>query len=88
LALLLVLGVSLDAAVFYARHGVNQDTLLAASLSAWTSLLAFGLLALSVVPLLAQFGRVVCWGLGAAWLLSPIMFSVFCDRGESNEGIH
>lgn len=88
LALLLVLGISLDTAIFYARLGVNLDTWTAATLSSATSLLAFGLLALSEVPLLAQFGRVVSCGLGAAWLLSPLMFKVFSDWGENHAGIN
>lgn len=81
LALLLVLGITLDTNIFYARLGVNRDTWLASTLSCWTSLLAFGLLSGSDVPLLSQFGIIVFWGLLIAWLISPLSFYLLSDFG-------
>jgi predicted exporter len=43
------------------------------SLSAFTSLLAFGLLALSDTPVLHHFGLTVACGLTLVWLLAPLM---------------
>ncbi|MDO8861125.1 hypothetical protein Q6D67_05360 [Haliea sp. E1-2-M8] len=76
LALLLVLGLTVDAAVFYLELGLNGETWLASTLASATSILAFGLLALSDVPLLHHFGSVVFFGLLAAWLITPLMFQL------------
>jgi len=48
-------------------------TWLAVSLSAFTSLLAFGLLALSETPVLHHFGLTVVTGLTLVWLIAPLM---------------
>ncbi|CAA0091613.1 Uncharacterised protein [Zhongshania aliphaticivorans] len=77
LALLLVIGLSVDTAVFYLELGLNSETWLAASLSTITSTLAFGLLALSEVPILHQFGSVVFTGLICTWLICPLIFYLF-----------
>lgn len=74
LALLLVIGLSVDTSIFYLELGLNAETWLAAGLSAITSILAFGLLALSKVPVLHQFGSVVFVGLVCTWLISPLIF--------------
>lgn len=74
LALLLVLGLAVDTAVFYLELGLNGDTWLAATLAIATSMLAFGLLSLSQVPILQQFGSVVAIGLLCAWLITPLLF--------------
>ncbi|GAA4089492.1 hypothetical protein [Zhongshania borealis] len=77
LALLLVIGLAVDTSVFYLELGLTAETWLASTLSAITSVLAFGLLALSEVPVLHQFGSVVFAGLLCSWLLSPLIFHLF-----------
>lgn len=73
LALILVLGIGLDMGIFLREtRGANQ-TWLAVSLSSATSLLAFGLLALSKTPVLYHFGLTVLLGLMFIWLLTPMM---------------
>ena len=59
MALLLVLGIGLDMGIFLRETGETAHTWLAVSLSTCTSLLAFGLLALSDTPVLHHFGLTV-----------------------------
>ncbi|MGI9287728.1 MAG: MMPL family transporter [Pseudomonadales bacterium] len=80
MALLLVMGLTVDTSIFYIKLGFNQDTWLAAALSCGTSLLAFGLLSFSQVAVLEQFGSVVFSGLIFAWLLTPLIFCLFQPR--------
>lgn len=77
LALLLVIGISIDTAIFYITPGLDNDTWTASSLSCITSLAAFGLLSFSQVPILHQFGQVVFWGLLTAWVTTPIIHHIF-----------
>lgn len=88
LALLLVTGIAIDAAVFYLELGLDGDTWLAATLAMLTSILAFGLLALSQVPVLHQFGAVVFTGLLCAWLVTPVLYLVVgqTTTTATNEG--
>ncbi|MBR9911162.1 MAG: hypothetical protein GYB33_12510 [Gammaproteobacteria bacterium] len=74
LALLLVMGIALDMAIFYLELGLDEDTWLASTLAIFTSILAFGLLSLSQVPLLHHFGSVVFYGLLCAWVITPIIY--------------
>jgi predicted exporter len=74
MALLLVMGIGIDTAIFYQEVGIDGDSWLAASLSSLTSVLAFGLLSLSAVPILHQFGQVVLVGIVFCWLLTPLFF--------------
>lgn len=76
LAVLLVMGLTIDAAIFYLKLGFNHDVWLAVSLSSMTSMCAFGLLSYSAVPVLAQFGAVVFVGLLSAWFLIPLVYCV------------
>lgn len=71
LALLLVLGIGLDAGIFLQESGRSPYTWAAVTLAACTTLLAFGLLALSETPILHQFGLTVLLGIVAVWLLAP-----------------
>ena len=71
LALLLVLGLGLDASIFLHDSASSPYAWLAITLSSLTSLLAFGLLALSSTPVLHFFGETVLWGIIAVWLLTP-----------------
>lgn len=69
MALILVLGIGLDMGIFLTETEESSHTWLAVSLSAYTSLLAFGLLALSDTPVLHHFGLTVLVGLSVVWLL-------------------
>lgn len=71
LALLLVLGIGLDAGIFLWESARNAYSWAAISLANATTLLAFGLLALSNTPVLHQFGITVLLGVSGAWLLAP-----------------
>ena len=73
MALILVLGIGLDMGIFLMETEEAPHTWLAVSLSAITSLLAFGLLALSDTPVLHHFGLTVACGLTLVWLLVPMM---------------
>ena len=75
LALILVLGIGLDMGIFMAETNESEQTWLAVSLSTYTSLLAFGLLALSRTPVLHHFGLTVAIGLSLVWLLSQTVRS-------------
>lgn len=68
-ALLLVLGLAIDYAVFAAETVRDrQRTLVAIVLSMLTTLLAFGLLGLSATPALAEFGATVVCGVLVAFV--------------------
>ncbi len=72
-ALILVLGIGVDYTLFFAENQQQPaSTLLAISLSALTTVLAFGLLALSNTQAIASFGVTVLIGITAAYLLSPL----------------
>jgi predicted exporter len=74
LALLLVLGIGIDYAIFLAEgEDHRESTLLAVLLSSLTTLLAFGLLALSKTPVLHTFGVAVLIGITLALLLAPMV---------------
>ena len=81
LAMLLIIGVGLDYAIFRAfTAACNQPaTSLAIALSATTSILAFGMLSFSNTPLIASFGQTIAVGLSFAYLLSWFRF----DPGAS-----
>ena len=72
MALLLLIGVSLDYAIFraFTAAGEQAATTLAISLSAATSVLAFGILGFSDTPVIRSFGQTIAVGLCFAWLFS------------------
>jgi predicted exporter len=83
-ALLLILGVGVDDAIFFFMTGQKSangqdmtahrsNTALAVSLSAFTTLLAFGLLAVSNTEVVHAFGFTVACGITTALLLSPVI---------------
>lgn len=73
MGLLLVLGIGIDYALFFRETGAgNPSTLLAIALSSITTLLAFGLLALSVTTAIHSFGLTILIGISVAFLLSPM----------------
>ena len=81
LALLLVLGIGIDYTIFLseARHDA-RTTMLAITLSSITTVLSFGLLALSETPVLRSFGLTLLIGIVTAMLLSPLV--QFAARSE------
>tara|TARA_Y100001956_G_scaffold81524_2_gene99304 strand:+ start:1157 stop:3496 length:2340 start_codon:yes stop_codon:yes gene_type:complete len=72
LALILIVGIGIDYTLFFAEKARSQSTLLAITLSALTTLLSFGLLALSDTHAIHSFGMTVLSGIFVAWLLSPL----------------
>lgn len=86
LALLLVLGVGINYAIFLfegARGEASREaaTLVGVALSAATTLLSFGLLSLSSTPALSGFGITLALGVGIAVLLAPA--TLVLARGSS-----
>lgn len=76
IALMLVLGIGIDYAIFMLEGGEHEAaTLLAVSLSALTTILSFGLLALSQTPALRTFGLSVLVGIAVAHTLTPLIRS-------------
>lgn len=73
LALLLLLGIGVDYGIFLLEHRDDGASWLAVCLGAASTLLAFGLLALSATPALHAFGLTLLIGIGAVWLLSPCL---------------
>lgn len=81
LALLLVLGVGVDYTLFLEEGKQHRSsTLLAIILSAITSLLSFGLLAMSNTPAVQAFGFTVLIGVGSCVLLAPLLCRRFDDK--------
>jgi len=72
LALLLVLGVGIDYGIYMEEERGDQDSAawIGVSLSAMTTLLSFGLLALSQTPALQTFGLTMLLGVGLSWGLA------------------
>ncbi len=74
LALLLILGMGVDYGIFLletpGRH--QPRPFLSVTLAAASTLLAFGLLALSGTPALRAFGLTMSLGISLAWLLTPM----------------
>jgi predicted exporter len=76
MGLMLVLGVGVNYAIFLREGGASEAaTLLGVLMSAATTLLSFGLLALSSMPALHNFGLSLLSGIGIAVLLAPMVLS-------------
>lgn len=71
LAQLLLLGFGVDYGIFLLEHRDDPSSWLAVSLGAASTLLAFGLLALSATPALHSFGLSLGLGIALVWVLSP-----------------
>lgn len=74
LALLLILGMGVDYGIFMLEQP-DRDAVrpfLSVTLAAASTLLAFGLLALSATPALRAFGLTMLFGIGLSWLLTPL----------------
>lgn len=82
LALALLIGVGVDYGIFLLEHPGDGTSWTAIVLGAASTLLAFGLLALSATPALRAFGMTMLAGAGAVWLLSPWMREDAALRGE------
>lgn len=88
LALILILGIGIDYTLFFAEHSHHEtmqpstkteplhSTLLAISLSGLTTLLSFGLLALSETQAIHSFGITVLFGIIICWLLAPLAMKI------------
>ena len=75
LALILILGIGIDYTLFFAELKESdkaKNTLLAITLSAITTVLSFGLLALSETQAIHGFGITVLSGIVVAWILAPL----------------
>nr|WP_320165548.1 MMPL family transporter [uncultured Methylophaga sp.] len=84
MALILVLGIGIDMGIFLTETSGATQTWLAVTLSVLTSLMAFGLLALSQTPVLMHFGLTVLLGLSWVWILATFFRRI--TQGESVEG--
>ena len=71
LAQFLLLGMGVDYGIFLLEHHDDPASWLAVSLGAASTVLAFGLLALSATPALHTFGLTMLFGISLAWLLAP-----------------
>ncbi len=84
-ALILVLGIGIDYVLFFAEGGdstVNAaPTMLSITLSAITTILSFGLLALSETHAISGFGLTMLIGISVVYFLSPIY--AMKSQGES-----
>ncbi|MFV8782817.1 MMPL family transporter [Microbulbifer sp. SA54] len=83
-ALLLVFGIGVDYAVFgyFSERGEASYTLLAIALAGITTLLGFGLLALSQTPAIADFGFTLAVGTVVTLLLAALYFSTSIFGGS------
>ena len=71
LGLLLLLALGVDYAIFLRESSAERLTaLLSVSLSALTTMLAFGLLAFSSTPLIRSIGLTLLVGIGCCWLIA------------------
>lgn len=86
MALILVLGIGIDMGIFLTETKQAQQTWLAVSLSVATSLMAFGLLALSQTPVLTHFGLTVLLGLSFVWLLTTMLRQPSLSRSKNLAG--
>ncbi len=84
MALLLILGIGVDYGIFFREAGtVRPPTFLAVTMSAVTTILAFGLLAVSSTAAVHSFGITLLIGISAAFFLSPL--AAMAASGRSSE---
>mgnify|MGYP001155055327 CR=1 FL=1 len=77
ISLVLVLGITLDYSLFFNRQGDSEEfrrrTLHALMLCALSTLLVFGLLAVSHIPVLNAIGKTVAFGVLAGFVMSLVL---------------
>ncbi|WP_052361687.1 MMPL family transporter [Geminisphaera colitermitum] len=72
-ALILVVGIGVDYALFFSNPACDPDTAMLSILTATlTTLIGFGALALSGTPAISSFGLVLATGIATALILSPL----------------
>ncbi|GIC76891.1 MMPL family transporter [Moritella sp. F3] len=86
LAVLLILALAIDYVIFYQEHGLQRNTVLAITLSAISSALVFGVLALSVTPAVESFGLTVMFGILLVFLLAPLSAKALTPLIAKNTG--
>jgi predicted exporter len=84
MALVLVLSIGVDYSIFLAETSSQRQrvTMLAVVMAAATTLLSFGLLALSSVQAVHAFGTTMLIGILLAFLFSPLALAVRHPAGE------
>jgi predicted exporter len=87
LALMLLLGVGVDYGIFMQEHPSRLDTTpwLAVGLSAASTILSFGLLALSSTPALHAFGLTMLIGTTLVWMIVPIFGKESVDEPRTED---
>lgn len=71
--LVLIMGIGIDYTLFLREcEGNPNATALAISMSALSTVLAFGLLAFSATPAIQNFGLTIFYGISIAFLLAPV----------------
>ena len=95
LAVVLILALAIDYVIFYQEHGLQRHTVLAITLSAISSALVFGVLALSVTPAVESFGLTVMFGILLVFILAPLSankvtssVSESTDTATTSQGVH
>jgi predicted exporter len=82
LAAVLVLGIGLDMGIFLRESVGAAHAILAITASSLTTMLAFGLLALSETPVLHYFGQMILLGILFSWLLAMTFNVSDVAKGE------
>lgn len=88
-ALLLIFGIGVDYAVFSHLSGEREKsyTLLAIAMAGVTTLLGFGLLALSATPAIADFGLTLAVGTSLTLALATLFFIGAKVKGRNRKGV-
>ncbi|WP_162064139.1 hypothetical protein [Vibrio taketomensis] len=74
LGLFLIFGIGIDYSIFLLCHGRSAHTILAVFIAGLSSLLSFGLMALSSNYAISSFGLTVGLGILSSWLVAPLVF--------------
>lgn len=69
---LLILGIGVDYGIFLQENAQDRRAQLGITLAACTTILSFGLLALSSTPALRSFGLTILFGASTAWALAGL----------------
>ncbi|MBR9728322.1 MMPL family transporter [Shewanella intestini] len=85
IALLLIFGIGIDYSLFLRFHLGQAHAALAVLLAGLTTLLSFGLMAVSTNHGIASFGLTIAGGILASWLLAPL-FSTYKNPLQGQQG--